>query len=327
MTIIVSIVITGLIIAMSSIAGTQAQMTGSLSKMDQAFYAAEAGAHHVAWYCKNDKMASITSPLTGTVNGYAYSAAWTIISGTTIAITSTASLGNVSYVCHLTVIPPPLMLPVFATGADFDNKNINLTGDLQTGGNYSNGGSGSLNGNLVYTGTATNTSNVSGSKATGPFYTLDMTALDKVLAPNIVHSYPGSQVGTTFNFNLYAGTNKVIYVDGNVTNPTFVGAGTLYVNGNISAGSFGSAASPVNLVATGDITTGGNSTIYGCLYATGSWYRAKMDLTGLVYVNGISPANAGSSSMTQTGAPWFDPRIDAAGKALSHFNNFSGPLP
>ena len=86
-----------LVSAMAWVAGESAQRTGALMKADQAFYAAEAGARRVQWYCTNGQMASITSPLTGNVNGYSYSASWSTVSGSTIQITSVGSTGNMSY--------------------------------------------------------------------------------------------------------------------------------------------------------------------------------------------------------------------------------------
>ena len=93
--IVMSIVITGLVSTMAWVAGEQSQRTGSLSKMDQAFYAAETGVHRVEWYCKNRKMSSITSPLVGMVNGFNYSVSWSTVSGTTIQVSSVGSTGTV----------------------------------------------------------------------------------------------------------------------------------------------------------------------------------------------------------------------------------------
>src|SRR5690349_11862256 len=66
--IVVSVVMSGLISTMAWVAGESAQRSGSLSKMDQAFYASEAGLERVKWYARSGQMSSITSPLAGTVN-------------------------------------------------------------------------------------------------------------------------------------------------------------------------------------------------------------------------------------------------------------------
>src|SRR4051794_36270504 len=84
--IMVSTVMTGLIATMAWVAGEAAQRTAGMNKMDQAFYAAEAAAQRVQWYCKQDRMDLITSPLTGSLNGYSYTVSWTAGSHATINV-------------------------------------------------------------------------------------------------------------------------------------------------------------------------------------------------------------------------------------------------
>jgi hypothetical protein len=329
LTILVSVVITGLVMTMAWSAGVQASMTGSVTRLDKAFYAAESGAQRLAWYAKNNKMASLPSPLKGTVEGCDYSATWTTISGTTIRITSTASLGAVSYTCSMVVVPPSETLPTFSTGGDFDNKNIDIEGDMVTGGDYTNGGNGKLEGNLTYSGTATNLSRVYGDKTLASYIPLDVTSLlPKLKSYAVTPTLTGNQVNRTFDFTAISATRKVIYVEGDVVNPEFIGEGTLVVKGNVSSlDSFGTEDKPVNIVADGDISTSGGAKVFGTLYASGAWYRQKVTLVGLVYVNGISPSNSAASSMKMTQAPWFDPRLNEAGKTFAKFMNFTGPQP
>src|SRR5436190_11052768 len=84
--ILISVIMTGMVCALAWVSGQNSQTTGALSKMDQAFFAAEAGAQRVAWYCKNGGLNNMNSPLTGTINGYNYSASWTW--GTLVTVTS-----------------------------------------------------------------------------------------------------------------------------------------------------------------------------------------------------------------------------------------------
>jgi hypothetical protein len=326
MIIIVSVIITGLVMTMAVTGGTQAHVTRNITRTDQAFYAAEAGAQRVAWYAKNKKLDLITSPLTGTINGYTYSTSWSSISSKAIRITSTGSLGNASATVYMTAIPPLTMPFTFASGGDFDSKNVDITGDVQTGGSYSSGGNGSIEGDLIYAVAAVNINTVSGTKAKSAYAALDLVEIGATLQAAAGQTLVGNQAGKNFNFNALSGTNKVIVVDGNVTNASFTGAGTLYVKGTFSGGSIGTSTARVNIVATGDITTSINSTIHGSLYSGGGWYRGKMDLYGLVYVTGISPANAGASTMTQSEPPWFDPRA-ANPSPLLVLTNFAGPNP
>jgi hypothetical protein len=332
MIIIVSVIVTGLVMTMAWSAAAQSSMVSGYSQLDGAFYAAESGAQRVAWFCKNGKLANIQSPLTGTINGYAYSASWQTVSGSTIRITSVGSLGSVSCSCHLTATPPSPPPFAFSFGGDFDGKNFTVNGDVQTRGNYTSGGSGSIHGNLKYAKSASNLNSVSGGTPTHDTNppTLTLSQIENNLYAARGAEYLTAQNGKTFDFNAVPGPagKKVIYVEGNVTNPHFTGAGTLYVNGSFSSGGFGTASAPVNIVATGDITTSNNVTIYGSLYTDGNWTRGKIDITGSVYVTGsITSTNNGHSTMTQDDPPWFDPRAPGGSATAAQFSDFGGPQP
>src|SRR5690348_3809406 len=95
--IVLSVVISGLVTALAFVAGQESQSTGNMSKMDQAFFAAEAGLQRLAYYGKYNQLASVTSPLTGTVNGYSYRTSWTSPTSQQVNVTSVGSLGSVSY--------------------------------------------------------------------------------------------------------------------------------------------------------------------------------------------------------------------------------------
>jgi hypothetical protein len=333
MAIVVSAVITGLISVMCWVATEQTARGAALRKSDQAFYAAEAGAQRVQWYCKHLQMDDIAAPLTGDLNGYHYATSWNPLSGSTIQISSIGNADAVSYSLSVQVTPPFIPQPAIQSMGDFDNKNIIVTGDIIAGGNYTNGGSGSLTGNLTYYGTASNTRNVSGAltpKTTGTPYIINFPTLINTLKTQAGRKLIGNQNNQTFDFTAIPGPHKVIYVDGNVANPSFLGSGTLVVTGNISgAGDFGAKDHPVNLVAAGNINTSNNTTIYGALYAGGNWDRGKFNLTGIVYVAGIVKSNNGKSYLTQAETPWFDPRATSgdAGRTPTLVSNFSGPTP
>src|SRR2546423_424801 len=89
MAVVVSVVVTAMVVALSWTAGVQSQITGSRSKSDEAYFAAEAGAQHVAWYVRNGSLPSSTGTLTGNVviktnyadpseagKTYTYTASW-----------------------------------------------------------------------------------------------------------------------------------------------------------------------------------------------------------------------------------------------------------
>jgi hypothetical protein len=327
--IVVSVVVSALIATMCWVAAEQTQRTASLRKVDQAFFAAEAGMERVRWYCRNSQLNTVTSPLTGTINGYGYSVSWTT-SGSTVQVASVGSSGSVSYSVS-EWITGLYTVPALQSMGPFDNKNILVTGDVVAGGNYANSGSGTLTGNLTYYGTATDTGAVTGSvtHATGAPRSIDFPTLMVTLAAAAGRSYTGDQTNTTFDFTTISGTNKVIYVNGNVTNPTFIGAGTLCATGTISSGAFGAPGSPVELVAQGSITTDNNITIYGTIYTGGDWNRGKFHHTeGLIYTGGIVKTNSGQSSLTQGATPWFDPRVSSSGGGGgTTVTAFAGPLP
>jgi len=328
--IVVSVVMSGLIASMAWVAGESSQRSGSLSKMDQAFFAAEAGAQRVGWYTRNQLMSSITSPLTGTVNGYNYSVSWSNVTGTTYAVISRGSSGNVSYTLSESVSGPGYP-PVLTVCTDFDNKNVDIFGYSVVGGSYSNSGSGSLTWSLTYYVNVTDTGGISGTvaKGSGAMSTMNMTTLGASLIAAAGQTYNTSQTGTTFNFTALSGTNKVIYVNGDVTSPTFVGAGTLYASGKITTSGGGTtAALPVNLVAASDITFNNNITYYGAVYTGGNWIHGKVTSTGMIYVVGSTVLNGtGHSTLSQAAAPFFDQRIPTIVGTGVVFTGFTGPQP
>ena len=313
MVLLIAVVFTGLLAGMAWLAGDSSQRTGSISKMDQAFYAAEAGAQRVEWYCRNNKLSTITSPLTGTINGYSYSVSWSTVSGTTIRVTSVGTANGVSYTLSETMTPP-VQGAAISAGGNFDNKNIDVIGPVEIGGAYSNAGTGSITGDLTYYGSATDTGSISGTvtHASGSFTPIDMTALGNTLISAAGQTYTADLTNMTFDFSTITGDKKVIYVKGNVSNPSFVGEGTLFVDGTVSVGNFGTPTYPVNIVCTGDLTSFNNVTIYGCVYGGANWHRGKFYLTGMVYLNGsVGTSNYAQSTLTLSTAPWFDPRASS----------------
>jgi hypothetical protein len=325
--IVVSIVLTGLIVSLAWVASAQTHYTANLSKIDQAFFAAEAGAQRVQWYCKHYRMGSIASPLNGSVGGFGYSVNWSNVAGSTLLVRSVGSSGRTSYTLSERV-RPPYPAPALATGGSFDNKNIDILGDVIVG-SYSNFAGGSLNGNLTYTTSAMNTDAVTGSVIHdgSAFLPIDMNALGNTLIAAAGQTCTGDLINPVFNFTLIPGTNKVIYVSGNVTNPTFIGSGTLYCSGSVTANDIGTAANPVNIVTSGDITLNYNVHTYGGLYTGGRLHRAKFAITGIVYAAVAVDDYANPQSyLTFTAAPWFDPRISTWCPTTS-LMNFAGPMP
>jgi hypothetical protein len=325
--IVMAIVLTGLICVLAWVTGEQTQRTRGLKKVDQAFFAAEAGAQRVQWYCKTRKLSLLTQPLTGSLNGYNYSVTWNTVVGTTITVRAVGTAGSVSYLLSERMTPP-FNAPALAAGGTFDNKNIDIVGDIIAN-SYNNAGTGSLNGNLIYSTTATGTSAVTGTVTCDPtaFLPIDFDSLGATLIAAAGLSLTGDQINATFDFTSLPGTRPVIYVNGNVTNPTFIGSGTLYATGTVSVNNAGSFTNPVNIVCRGDITTENNDVIFGSIYSRGNWHRGKFTLTGIAYIaKDVDSSNFAQSTLTASSPAWFDPRT-SSWNPLTSVANFSGPQP
>ena len=358
---VLSIVITGLVAAIAWVAGAQANMVGSLDKTDGAFCAAEAGLQRVQWSLRYNANtyhsgSSLLSPfsaaMTGSCDTYSYSATCSLNSDYSLRVTSVGSVGTISYTLSTTLYPPVQGIPTFSSAGDWDNKNVTVVGDVQTKGSFTNsGGSGSVTGNVFYGGTATGTSAVTGvaryvdpSSTTDPnaFASLNWPVVEATLDAVVTSegtsaALNGNQSNVTFDFTKLSGTDKVYKVVGNVTNPTFIGSGTLYINGSLqftNNTTMGSSSSPVNIVTVGsvaNITFDKKAIVYGSLYAEGDWDRAQTDVYGMVYVEGIARSDNGSSTLDSTGitVPFFDTRAPAGSAVTSPIRiaNFTGPQP
>ena len=327
--IVISVVISALVSAMCWVAGEQTQRSASLSKTDQAFFAAEAGMQRVQWYCTNNQMGSITSPLSGAINGYNYSVSWSTVSGSTIRITSQSTNGNVSYTTYQNCTPPSSPVAVVTSGGTFQIQNIAVTGNVQANDNFSCGGTASITGNLTCGGVANNTNKVSGTVTHGMTAALNMASIESTLiaAAGRTINNPNNN-NLTYDFTALSGTNKVIYVNGNVTGATFIGSGTLYVSGQASVGSFGTVANPVNIVSGGNLTITAHATVHGSAYSAGTYSEGKINLTGNIYcASNFNQTDNLSSSITATSAPWFDPRTSGGGGGSTTITAFAGPMP
>ena len=239
---------------------------------------------------------------------------------------STAYLNTVSYSLSEDVTPPAPTVGTIASVGDFDNKNFDITGDVSTGGNYVNTDKGTITGNLTYGGSASSTEGVTGTVTKGSFNAINFTTLGTTLTSTATTK----TTSDVYDFTVLSGTNKVIYVNGNVTNPSIIGAGTLYVNGTITYtgnGTIGALSTPVILVATGDIKFNKNMTLYGGLYTPGNWTRSQIAGQAVIYIGQqIDKSNNGNSSMTMGAVPWFDLR-GSGGSSATTITNFSGPQP
>jgi hypothetical protein len=354
MAIVVSVVLSSLVAALAWTAGTHSESTGRLSKADQAFFAAESGLQRAIWLCRHRQLGNenFRSPLGGTVNGYTYQVSWPQNSITQVLITSKASndptsatAGEVAYTLSQYITAGSTSVPAFYSNGDFDNKNIIINGDVATGGNYQISGNGTLNGDLYYDGNASDLEDV-----WGVIYpsidvpTINFTDLYTTLVTNNPNKKKGFTTDSSFDFSTVPGTsNKVIYVDGDLTDPKIIGEGTLYVKGKITFTKanlkFGTPpstspiapAKTINLVATETIKFDKRvEYYYGGIYTAKDFDRAQIDeLWGIIYAGGkITPSNMGMSEFNVGEVPWFDPRGNSSSTtATLSISGFKGPLP
>jgi hypothetical protein len=72
LTIVVSVVLTGMAMTLAWLGSTHATMAGQIPKMDASYYAAEAGASHAIWKFKHDNTwrATSSNPFTGSISMY-----------------------------------------------------------------------------------------------------------------------------------------------------------------------------------------------------------------------------------------------------------------
>src|SRR5262249_5702759 len=147
--------------------------------------------------------------------------------------------------------------------------------------------------------------------------TIDFTGLHNQATNwgKVVSSDSSSQ---TFAFNTYGG-NKVIWIKGNLSDPTvtiggtYGAGGTFGVDGNLtftnsSAVSIGQSGYPVYFVVQGNITQSGSGTVnlIGALYTSGNFTHKNLQMTGPVWVAKNITNNSTSACTFSTAAiPWF----------------------
>ncbi len=205
-------------------------------------------------------------------------------------------------------------------------NNCTISGDVQINGDLSGTSAAStINGNITYSGTYTPAGLITQLNTSTNTLTHTAVSVPAVGTAGVIaqaqQTYSGAQNGTTFTFTPLGG-NKVIYVNGDVTNPqfdltsgVFPSGGTLIINGKLilnSNSTIGNTTNGVYVICTGDCNQTGTAslTLYGGLYVGGNWNRRAANIAGPVVVQGTVTDSAGLSSSFTTGSvPWFDPRV------------------
>lgn len=268
---------------------------------------------------------------------------------TTIDITATATNGRVSnsmgVSCSIPTPPPPTV-PALMIDSALTLKNVTINGDLEVDGNLTGqSGGATINGNVTYSGTLggasylTITGTTTRAAVTEPV--IDYTAV-KAQATNYGQTVNGNSSGDTYNFGSLRGS-KVIWIKGNLTNPTveFSGVapagGTFIVDGDLKfngseAKNLGTSGYPVNFIVLGNVnqTGPGRVTLMGSIYATGNWTRRNCDITGNIWISGsVTDSSTSTSTFSAATPPWFDSRVSAAPTASLpvYYTGIHGGMP
>jgi hypothetical protein len=250
---------------------------------------------------------------------------------TTVDIAATATDGTVantvSYSASIPTPPPPT-LPSVTTAGDFPAKDSTITGDLSVRGTVAAASPDSLvSGNLNYGNKFTGNGHLTvkgASTKVGTPTNIPMPSIDLAALRNQASSYGkvvnATSTNQTFAFNSLGG-NKVIWIKGDLVNPTvtiggtYAAGGTFVVDGQVKftsgAQTVGMDGYPVYFVSVGNFTQSGTSlTLFGGIYAQSNLNFNSLNLTGPLVVNGsITNNDTAPSVFTADEIPWFDNRI------------------
>ncbi|HVX85508.1 MAG TPA: LamG domain-containing protein [Phycisphaerae bacterium] len=250
---------------------------------------------------------------------------------TTVDIAATATDGTVSNTVSYSAsipTPPPPTLPAVTIAGDFPVKDSAFNGDLAVRGTVAAANPNStITGNLNYGNKITGGGHLTVTGASTKVATptnISMPSIDLAGLRNQASTYgqvvSATSTGQTFTFNSLGG-NKVIWIKGDLVNPTvtiggtYAAGGTFIVDGQVKftsgAQSVGLDGYPVYFVSVGNFTQSGTSlTLYGGIYAQAGLNFNSLNVTGPVVVNGpVTNNDTAPSIFNADEIPWFDNRI------------------
>jgi hypothetical protein len=354
MLVILLVLVVGVVMTTATASAMQAQMSSLQMRRDQAYYAAEAGIQRAFYEVEYGswQMTTTYPQLTGTAGnaGYVVTAAgggW----NSAVVVKSVGTLStDTSVNCAIMVtFVPKTLVPAISLGSGISEAgNLTIDGNAMVKADIKLRGLVAIDGTLIYGGANT-------GQANGHFQWADPATIpvppavwydptDTLTPPaNVINVSPMVKAGsgakalassTPSSLDFRSASNGILYYFGDVDlkRVDVYGSGTLVVFGNISVeqGGFGDDRDPVNLIATGNISTMEKFRIYGSLYANGDiTHQGQFDVTGTVNGQGsmyATKSNMGVGGVTINRAPTppFDPRITAGSGAIV-FSNFSGP--
>jgi len=343
------VVMSGIVSTVALVGGVGSQVSSMTLHRDQAFYAAEAGIQRI-WYeveygtwNKNGQYATsgvvgdCTFTVTATGGGY----------GSNIRVTSVGTYTanpaiqmTIKGTMQATNIAPAILL-----GAGInENGNITIDGDTLVKGNINLGGSVTINNGVIqYGGTSNNlpyaTYNPNIPSPPYVWYSPSGKAPPDNNAINtntLMAQADAQRFSDTSPSSLDFTNHSVLYIlvpSGQVLDlkkTNVYGSGTLVVIGDVvvEAG-LGAADAPVNIVTTGNVSTQGNLSIVGSIYADGNvTHQGQLVVTGIVNgLGSMSPTTgngAGGATITRAPPPPFDPRAYWGSNSIQ-IQHFTGP--
>jgi hypothetical protein len=234
-------------------------------------------------------------------------------------------------------------VPALTVSGDIDKskhlQNLTVNGDVEVAGKISgNTKLMQVNGSLTYGDTADdNMLGVTGKKTkkNNSPPVIDLTNLQTLGTP---YKVKNPSTGYVFDFTTIPGPEAVIYVDGDVTNPVFIGSGTLYASKKISFNKngdldVGDVNNPVYLVSADKIevkNSQDNMTVYGGLYANKD---LNIDADALIYGPVVVDGKLNfkgknhETVINEAPGPFFDPRNATAPVKKIIISGFKGPQP
>jgi hypothetical protein len=237
--------------------------------------------------------------------------------------------------------PAAPIAPALTIGGSWSVALATVSGNVQVDGSVTGVSTSTVNGLFNYGGAYSDTNHKITITYQGKSGTAAQT--NGLTVPTINYANIQSQAvqtatggtGQYFGFTYQQGSANVIYVNGNVTNPTIDTSqtgGTILINGNLTisnASTFGSAGFPAYIVVEGNVTQTANVTIYGALYVKGTWNHVDTSVYGDVVVGGSVGDNSTTGSTYIVGAiPWFDPRSSTAPTVQPiYYTDYEGAAP
>jgi Tfp pilus assembly protein PilX len=340
--VVLSVIITGMVMALAWTAGVHTQITNNFIKSDRDFYAAEAIANQAMWQIKQSSSwrptASTTPATSGTATIGGYSYAYTLSCATDATISGAVDVKVVTTYGGTQTDTVSLVYAQSTPAPQLANSgNGNISGSVTITGNEQTSGAVNANSNLHITGNLQAGGAINGSPVVSGTKTANVSGLSN---PSVATIYSSLKSQATYTMNnpssisvidFTAASNGIIFINGDAninSSPTIYGTGTLVISGNWnqSANFPNSGSQTINIVCQGDINSSGKFNINGSLYAKGNWNQSgAFSISGVTLITGDCNVS-GAGTISSGSVPTWDPRA-TGGSGTSSVSGFMGALP